>query len=128
MTHVGRRLLALVLLLLAGLAFAGAGIADGPRAAPSLLAPDGGPGGPPRTALLFEKARFRGRTLAVRGPVPDLAKLRFDNKASSAQLEGRWLLCSLPNYRGRCRIVSGEVESLARLDLRNSLSSLRPER
>lgn len=128
MSHVGRRVLALVLPLLAGLSAAGAGPADGPRPAPALVALDGGPGGPPRSAVLFEKARFRGRTLAVRGPVPDLAKLRFDNRASSARLEGRWLLCSLPNYRGRCRIVSGEVDSLAQLDLRNSLSSLRPER
>ncbi len=128
MTHVGRRLLALVLSLLAGLALAGTSVADGPRVAPPLIAPTGAPGGPPRAAVLFEKARFRGRTLAVKGPVPDLAKLRFDNTASSARLEGRWLLCSLPNYRGRCRIVAGEVENLARFDLRNSLSSLRPER
>jgi hypothetical protein len=89
-----------------------------------------GPGwdGPRRSATLYDRNRFRGRSISVTGPVSNLSRSGFNDRASSIRLEGRWLLCSDADFRGRCRTVNGDVENLSRLGLGNALSSMRPER
>ncbi|KCZ91807.1 beta/gamma crystallin-related protein [Hyphomonas johnsonii] len=77
--------------------------------------------------ILYADAGFSGAGLEIDGAVPDLARLRFNDKVSSiAMRSGAWEVCTDANFRGRCRIIDTSVSRLSALRLNDNISSLRP--
>ena len=57
-------------------------------------------------AVLYSDSGFSGEGLRIHGAEPDLARLRFNDRASSIVIQsGAWELCTDANFRGRCEIV-----------------------
>lgn len=53
---------------------------------------------------LYEGRQYRGRTVSIEQNVGDLARIGFDDRASSAIVSGgTWEVCTEYNFRGRCQ-------------------------
>ncbi len=78
-------------------------------------------------ATLYARPNFTGASVRVTGPVPRLAALRFNDKASSIRITGgAWEVCEDANYQGRCEIIEWRENSLNEMALNNSITSIRP--
>jgi hypothetical protein len=78
---------------------------------------------------LFEDTLMRGARLDIERTTLDLARLKFDDRASSVKIEhGVWTLCQKPYFEGRCVTVGpGEHAFLSSLELDDRVSSIRLE-
>jgi hypothetical protein len=77
--------------------------------------------------ILHADAGFHGDGLRIRGAEPDLARLRFNDRASSISISnGVWELCTDAHFRGRCEIVDASTPRLNAYRLNDNVSSLRP--
>lgn len=74
---------------------------------------------------LFSGPDFRGREASFNGPVHDLGRTGFNDRASSLVVHsGRWQVCEHANFQGQCLFLDrGEYPDLRRLG--NRISSLR---
>ena len=85
----------------------------------------GGGGAYRSDAVLFEHAGYDGAAYEVRGDMPDLTAVKFNDKASSIKvLRGEWQACEDINYQGRCWTFSRD-EGLFGRDLNDRISSIR---
>lgn len=86
----------------------------------------GGGGSPYRAdAVLFEHAGYEGAAYEVRGDMPDLTAIKFNDVASSIKvMRGEWELCEHTNYQGRCWILTRD-EGLFDRNLNDRVSSIR---
>lgn len=85
----------------------------------------GGGGGMRPDAVLFEHAGYQGRTYEVRGDMPDLTAINFNDKASSIKiLRGDWQVCEDVYFRGRCWTLSAD-EGLLNREMNDRISSIR---
>ena len=77
---------------------------------------------------LYEGEGFRGRAFSANGEVRNFAGTGFNDRASSAVVEGgRWEVCEHEQFGGKCVILrKGSYDSLAGMGLDNSISSVRP--
>jgi uncharacterized protein YcfJ len=77
---------------------------------------------------LYQDDGWRGRVYAAGGAVPDLARVGFNDRASSVIVErGRWEVCDDANFRGNCMILrQGSYDSLRGMGMNDRISSLRP--
>jgi Beta/Gamma crystallin len=78
-------------------------------------------------AHLYEHDNFRGRSYAVNREAVNLARVGFNDVASSLVIRsGRWQLCSDAGFQGRCVTLGpGRYPSLRAMGLNEQLSSLR---
>ena len=76
---------------------------------------------------LYQSERFYGRTFTTNGPIPNLDRLGFNDRASSAIVDrGEWQVCEDSDFRGRCIVLRpGQYPSLGAMGLNNRISSLR---
>jgi len=76
---------------------------------------------------LYQNERFYGPTFTTNGQVPNLDRQGFNNRASSAIVDGgEWQVCEESNFRGRCIVLRpGQYPSLGAMGLDNRISSLR---
>ena len=76
----------------------------------------------------FGREEFRGRTFSTGEAARDFDRFGFDDRASSAVVQGgRWELCEHPNFEGRCVVLRpGQYPDLRSMGLNNQLSSARP--
>ena len=76
----------------------------------------------------YEGEDFRGRVFSTNGPVQNLNRAGFNNRASSVIVEsGRWEVCEERRFGGRCAVLRrGSYESLERMGIDNRISSVRP--
>ena len=76
---------------------------------------------------LYQSERFYGRTFTTNGPVPNLDRLGFNDRASSVIVDrGEWQVCEDSDFRGRCIVLRpGQYPSLGAMGLNNRVSSLR---
>ena len=104
----------------AGLAFAPVVLAATPVAAPSAPVP--------LAIVVYDQPSFKGQSLRIDRAVPDLAALKFDDKAASFEIQGAgdWMLCEHRNYSGRCVRGSAKADDLRVLQLFGRVSSLYP--
>lgn len=89
----------------------------------------GRPGGWRGTAILFGARGWRGPSIRIDGPTPNLADLGINDRVRSIRLErrsGPWIICSDANYGGRCETVRGSLIDTNQIGMRDSISSLRP--
>lgn len=76
-------------------------------------------------AVLFEHAGYEGRPYEVRGDMPDLTAIKFNDVASSIRImRGEWQVCEHTNYQGRCWTLTRD-EGLFNKDLNDKISSIR---
>lgn len=75
----------------------------------------------------YEHESFAGRGLSISGPVPNLERAGFNDRASAAVVQsGRWEVCEDPGFRGRCMVLRrGEYPSLMAMGLNDRVSSVR---
>jgi hypothetical protein len=79
--------------------------------------------------VAFEDIEFRGRSLRIGGPVPDLRRFGFDDLISSIRVfEGAWELCERTNFAGHCIVIDRDVYDLRRLGMNDVIRSIRPLR
>jgi uncharacterized protein YcfJ len=76
----------------------------------------------------YEGEGFRGRPFYVDGTIWDFQPTGFNDRASSAVVEGgRWEACVDARFEGRCVILSpGSYPSLAQMGMGRNISSVRP--
>jgi uncharacterized protein YcfJ len=76
---------------------------------------------------LYQQQNFVGRAFATNGPVSDLGRMGFNDRASSVIVErGQWQVCDDIGFRGYCIVLRpGQYPSLAAMGLNNRISSLR---
>jgi hypothetical protein len=74
---------------------------------------------------LYEGPNFVGDYRIVRGSVPRMVAIGFNDRASSLRATGQWQVCSNPNYTGRCFVVRGGYAGLGGLQLSDKISSVR---
>src|SRR5947207_15387194 len=76
---------------------------------------------------LYEQEGFRGRTFTANGPIYNLDKLGFNDRASSIIVDrGDWQICEDLDFRGRCIVLRpGQYPSLGAMGMNNRISSLR---
>ncbi len=77
--------------------------------------------------ILFENDNFAGARWGTSGPVDDLARVGFNDRASSVVVRGgTWQLCSDSLFRGQCvTLQPGQYPSLGAMGLNDAISSLR---
>ena len=77
--------------------------------------------------VLYQGENFRGPEFRARDSVSDLARVGFNDRASSVTVRGgSWQLCSDSFYRGQCVTLGpGNYSSLGAMGLNNAVSSLR---
>jgi hypothetical protein len=77
---------------------------------------------------LFADTNFGGESVVITEAVSDLSKLNFNDKASSAIVEGAtWTFYLDANYQGKqADLAPGKYADLGLKNLDEALSSLRP--
>ena len=84
---------------------------------------------PPGPQITFyEHDGYRGRTFTTAQPTQDFRSAGFNDRASSAVVQGgRWEVCSDAGYGGSCVVLRpGSYPSLSGMGLNDQLSSARP--
>ena len=76
----------------------------------------------------YQGEGFRGQAIKIDGPVRNMERMGFNDRASSAIIDrGRWEVCEDAAFGGRCTILRrGNYDSLRSMGLNNSISSVRP--
>jgi uncharacterized protein YcfJ len=76
---------------------------------------------------LYQSERFYGRAFTANGPINNLDRLGFNDRASSVIVDrGEWQVCEDSDFRGRCIVLRpGQYPSLGAMGLNNRISSLR---
>ena len=76
---------------------------------------------------LYGRDNFQGRAISAEGPISDLERFDFADRASSVVVQGgSWEVCDEVRYGGRCVILRpGRYPSLAAMGLDNRVTSLR---
>ena len=89
------------------------------------IAPPVAPG--PAQITLYGRENFQGRSFTADRPIGSLERADFDDRASSAVVQGgSWEICDDVRFGGRCVILRpGRYPSLATLGMENNISSLR---
>ncbi len=75
--------------------------------------------------VLFAGPNFVGEYRVLRGAVPRLVDVQFNDRASSLRATGRWLVCTNPYYSGRCVEVRGGYPGLGGVQMSDKISSVR---
>ena len=77
--------------------------------------------------VFYENEGFQGRSLTADGPLDDLRRSGFNDRASSAVVTGgRWEACQDARYGGDCVVLRpGQYPSLAAMGMNDRISSLR---
>ena len=77
--------------------------------------------------VLYQNENFSGPRFAANESVNDVARVGFNDRASSVTVRGgSWQLCSDSYYRGQCVTLGpGDYTSLRSMGLANAVSSLR---
>ncbi|MDQ6685418.1 MAG: beta/gamma crystallin-related protein [Pseudomonadota bacterium] len=76
----------------------------------------------------YEGEGFRGRTFQTGRSIENFERSGFNDRASSAVVEGgRWEVCEDAGFGGRCVVLRpGSYDSLQGLGMQKSISSVRP--
>lgn len=80
----------------------------------------------PGSITLYDQPDFQGASVTITQSAPDLGRWRFNDRAQSVRVDGRWLICEHDNFKGRCQEVRGDVANLHTLGLMAQGSSLQP--
>jgi hypothetical protein len=74
---------------------------------------------------LFSSTGFRGERLWLTTSTSSLGFYNFNNRARSARVVGRWMVCDRPNFRGSCRTINSSRSSFSSMGMSGRISSVR---
>jgi uncharacterized protein YcfJ len=82
---------------------------------------------PEDRVVFFENEAFQGRTFIANGPVDDLRRSGFNDRASSAVVTGgRWEACQDMGFAGSCVVLRpGQYPSLNAMGMNDRITSVR---
>ena len=83
------------------------------------------------SATIYDRYGWRGRSMKLRGDMPNLNGTGLNDRVVSIRLgrrTGPWLVCSDADYRGRCVTIGSDINDTGQLGMLNSISSMRPLR
>jgi hypothetical protein len=86
---------------------------------------DGSWGGGP-SVTFFADSDFRGQSFVVTGETAFLAG--FNDRASSARVNGSWEVCEDTRFGGRCERIDRDVRNFSEFGLNDRISSVRQAR
>lgn len=75
--------------------------------------------------VMYAGPNYVGEFRVLRGSVPRLVDIQFNDRASSLRATGRWEVCTNPYYTGRCAVVRGGYPGLGGLQMSDKISSVR---
>ena len=75
---------------------------------------------------LYDQPNFQGNSVTITQSAPDLRKWRFNDRAQSAKVQGRWLACEHDDFKGRCQELRGDIPNLHTYGLMAQISSIEP--
>lgn len=78
------------------------------------------------TVTLYDQPNFQGNAVTITQSAPDLGKWRFNDRAQSAKVQGRWLACEHDDFKGRCQELRGDIPNLHTYGLMAQISSIEP--
>lgn len=83
-------------------------------------------GGWGASLVLYPDQYMRGQGIEIDQDVPDLSPYRFNDRASSFQVNGgTWLVCEHANYKGRCEVLDRGAGELKPIRMNDNISSIR---
>ncbi|MEO7392071.1 MAG: beta/gamma crystallin-related protein [Ramlibacter sp.] len=75
----------------------------------------------------YEHDGFQGQTFTADRAIPDFSTYSFNDRASSIDVVGRWVVCEDARFSGRCIVLQpGRYPSLSPFGLNDRISSVRP--
>jgi hypothetical protein len=80
---------------------------------------------------LFGGRNFRGRSVRIDGPAPNLGSTGMNDRVRSIRLDrrsGPWIVCTDAEYRGRCMTIADSLGDTRLIGMGDAISSLRPAR
>ena len=85
------------------------------------------PASGPAQVTFYEHDNFQGRSFTTDRPVGNFARFGFNDRASSAVVQGeRWEVCEDVRFGGRCMVLRpGQYPSLAAMRLSDRITSVR---
>lgn len=86
----------------------------------------GGGGGGSPSITFFADSDFRGASITVSGETAFLST--FNDRASSARVNGSWEVCEDARFGGRCERIDRDVRNLSDFGLNDRISSVRAAR
>jgi len=92
---------------------------------------DRGPRYGRESVTLFGGRNWRGPSIRIEGPTPNLGSTGLNDRVRSIQLDrrsGPWIVCTDANYRGRCTTIGESVTDTRAIGMGDGISSLRPAR
>jgi hypothetical protein len=90
-----------------------------------------GHGGGRWGATLYERPRYRGRSIRITGDTANLDDSGFNDRVGSIRFDrrsGPWQICTDSRFRGRCVTVNRDVGDTDGIGMGEAVSSLRPLR
>jgi hypothetical protein len=86
----------------------------------------GGGGGGSPSVTFFADSDFRGGSITVTGETAFLSS--FNDRASSARVNGSWEVCEDARFGGRCERIDRDVRNFTEFGLNDRISSVRASR
>jgi hypothetical protein len=102
----------------------GRGYGPGPGHSP-------GPGYSRGAAVLYARPGWRGPSIVVGGPTPNLADLGLNDRVRSIRLDPGaepWLVCDDTDFRGRCVTIDRSIGDTGQIGIGDRIASIRPLR
>ncbi len=75
---------------------------------------------------LYSAPNFRGNSVTLRGPAPNLDDFDFNDRAQSARVNGAWLLCAAKMFKNDCVTLTHDVRYLKSYNMNRRATSARP--
>ncbi|HXC57393.1 MAG TPA: beta/gamma crystallin-related protein [Rhizomicrobium sp.] len=76
---------------------------------------------------LYSAPNYQGHAVDIDRPVRDLSRYGFNDRAQSARVRGRWLVCAADDFGGKCVTLNYDSPRLKDFDMNRRASSLRPD-
>ncbi|HEY0300934.1 MAG TPA: beta/gamma crystallin-related protein [Rhizomicrobium sp.] len=77
---------------------------------------------------LYSAPNYQGTSVTIDHPVRDLDRrgMDFGDRAQSARVHGRWLMCAAKNFEGDCVTLNHDTPRLKNYDMNRRADSVRP--
>ncbi len=75
---------------------------------------------------LYSAPNYGGSSVNLDRPVRNLDRYGFNDRAQSARVHGRWLLCAANDFQAPCATLNHDTPRLKDYDMNRRANSVRP--
>lgn len=79
-----------------------------------------------QSITFFSLPNYEGESVTFNGPVQDMRRTGFNDRAMSARVQGEWDICSDASFGGVCGVLGQDIPDLRSARMANVISSTRP--